>query len=229
MRKHLEKDLDNLHRSLFRLAGYVEDAVVSATAALRSRDVDAARDVIDGDAEIDRMENEVQDECLKVLALHQPVASDLRRISVVLMITTDLERMGDLAVGIAERAVVLARPPYVPIPDRIERMTARTIRMVRASLDAFVSGDATAAARVIRADNEVDRDNDEIIHDLVDEMKGSPDLVEPALSLFSAVRHLERIADHATNIAEDVIYLVNGEMVRHHPEAIGAVREPGAV
>ena len=222
VRKHLEKDLENLHRSLLRLAGYVEDAVVSATAALRSRDVDAARDVIDGDAEIDRMENEVQDECLKVLALHQPVASDLRRISVVLMITTDLERMGDLAVGIAERAVVLARPPYVPIPDEIERMTDRTIRMVRASLDAFVNSDAAAAARVIRADSEVDRDNDEIIQDLVDEMKESPELVEPALSLFSAVRHLERIADHATNIAEDVIYLVNGEMVRHHPEALKA-------
>jgi phosphate transport system protein len=159
---------------------------------------------------------------LKILALHAPVAVDLRRISVVLMITTDLERIGDLAVGIAERAVVLAHPPYVPIPDRIESMTNRTLCMLRASLDAFVNGDPTAAARVIRSDDEVDQDNADIIQDLVEEMKQSPELVEPALSLFSAVRHLERIADHATNIAEDVIYLVNGEIVRHHPEAIRA-------
>lgn len=222
MPKHLQKDLEHLHRALLRLAGHVEDAVVTATSALRLRDTEPAQAVIDGDNEIDELENEVQNECLKILALHQPVAVDLRRISVVLMITTDLERIGDLAVGIAERAVVLARPPFVPIPDRIEEMTNRTLRMLRASIDSFVNGDIASAARVIRSDDEVDRDNDDIIRDLVDEMKQSPELVEPALSLFSAVRHLERIADHATNISEDVIYLVNGEIVRHHPEAIRA-------
>jgi len=218
--KHLTKDLENLQRSLLRMAGCVEDAVASATAALRARDPDAARKVVAGDDEIDRLENAVQDECLKILALHQPVAVDLRRISVVLMIATDLERIGDLAVGIAERAMALSRPPLIPIPDEIERMTERTLGMVRASLDAFVNGDPAAAARVIHADDEVDRDNEEIIHGLVGAMKRCPDLVEPSLSLFSAVRHLERIADHATNIAEDVIYLVNGEIVRHHPEAL---------
>ena len=222
MPKHLQNDLEHLHRALLRLAGYVEDAVITATTALRLRDPDPAQLVIEGDSEIDSLENEVQDECLKILALHQPVAVDLRRISVVLMITTDLERIGDLAVGIAERAIVLASPPFVPIPARIELMTDRTLRMLRASLDAFVNGDPIAAARVIRADDEVDRDNDDIIRDLVAEMKHSPELVEPALSLFTAVRHLERIADHATNIAEDVIYLVKGEIVRHHPEAIRA-------
>jgi len=220
--KHLQNDLEHLHRALLRLAGYVEDAVITATEALRHRDAESAQGVVDGDNDIDRLENEVQDECLKILALHAPVAIDLRRISVVLMITTDLERIGDLAVGIAERAVVLAHPPFVAIPDRIDSMTQRTLRMLRASLDAFVNGDPAAAARVIRADDEVDRDNDDIIRDLVVEMKQSPELVEPALSLFSAVRHLERIADHATNIAEDVIYLVHGEIVRHHPEAIRA-------
>jgi len=211
--KHLQNDLEHLHRALLRLAGYVEDAVITATTALRHRDPEPAQAVIDGDNEIDS---------LKILALHQPVAVDLRRISVVLMITTDLERIGDLAVGIAERAVVLARPPFVPIPDRIEAMTSRTLRMLRTSIDSFVNADTGSAARVIRSDDEVDRDNDDIIRDLVDEMKQSPELVEPALSLFSAVRHLERIADHATNIAEDVIYLVKGEIVRHHPEAIRA-------
>jgi phosphate transport system protein len=219
--KHLQKDLEDLHRSLLRLAGYVEDAVVSATAALRSRDPNAAQEVVDGDHEIDELENQIQNNCLKILALHQPVAVDLRRISSVLMITTDLERIGDLAVGIAERVAVLARPPHVPIPDQFEAMTERTLQMLRSSLDAFVNGDPSTAAKVIRADDAVDRDNQELIAALVARMKTSPELVEPSLSLFSAVRHLERIADHATNIAEDVIYLVNGEIVRHKPEALG--------
>jgi phosphate transport system protein len=218
--KHLQKDLEHLHRALLRMAGYVEEAVVSAASSLRARDSDAARAVIDGDVEIDAMENEILEESLKILALHQPVAVDLRRISVAQMITTDLERIGDLAVGIAERALSLVNPPYIPIPARIESMTDRTIAMLRSSIDAFVNYDPAAAAQVIRADDEVDRDNDAIISGLIAAMKESPHLVEQSLSLFSAVRHLERIADHATNIAEDVIYLVNGEVVRHHPEAI---------
>ena len=221
MPKHLQNDLELLHRSLLRLAGHVEDAVVNATAALRGRDPAAARLAIEGDNEIDRQESHIQDECLKILALHQPVAVDLRRISAVLMIATDLERIGDLAVGIAGRVATLARPPLIPIPDQIEAMTDRTLRMLRASLDAFVNRDPAGAARVIRADEDVDRDNDEIIGGLVAAMKRSPEVVEPSLSLFTAVRHLERIADHATNIAEDVIYLVNGEIVRHNPEALG--------
>jgi len=220
--KHFQKDLENLQRALLRLAGYVEDAVASATAALRSGDIDAANAVIRGDDEIDELENEIQVECLKILALYQPVAIDLRRISSVMMITTDLERIGDLAVGIAERAIVLARPPFVSLTDQIGEMTDRALRMLRESLDAFVNSDPATAVRVIRADDEVDRHNDELIRRLVVGMKQSPELVEPSLSMFSAVRHLERIADHATNIAEGVIYLVNGEIVRHHPEALGS-------
>ena len=122
MSKHLDVDLERLHRSLLRMAGYVEDAVVTAATALRARNPEACARVVAGDADIDRLENEVQDECLKILALHQPVAVVLRRISAVLMITTDLERIGDLAVGIAERAAVVSRPPYVPIPEAIGEM-----------------------------------------------------------------------------------------------------------
>ncbi len=220
MSKHLNVDLERLHRSLLRMAGYVEDAVVTAAAALQTRDPDACARVVAGDADIDRLENEVHDECLKILALHQPVAVDLRRISAVLMITTDLERIGDLAVGIAERAAVVSRPPHVPIPEAIGGMTRRTLEMLRASLDAFVNLDPTGAVRVIRADDDVDHDNAEIIAGLIARMQADPDLVEPALSLFTAVRNLERIADHATNIAEDVVYLVKGEMVRHKPVAL---------
>jgi phosphate transport system protein len=125
-----------------------------------------------------------------------------------------------LAFGIAERAIFLAQPPHVPIPERLAGMAARALRMLRAALDSFVNLDPVAACKVIRADDEVDADNDEIIGELVALMKRSPELIDGALSLFSAVRHVERVADHATNIAEDVIYLVNGELVRHHPEAL---------
>jgi phosphate transport system protein len=217
----MQRDLEELQKSVLRLAGFVEEAIYQAIRALQTRDVSLARGVADGDGAIDRLENEVQDECLKILALHQPVAIDLRRISAVLMITTDLERMGDLAVGIAERAVVLARPPLIPVPGELRSMTDRTAEMVRRSLDAFVKLDGKEARQVIRLDDEVDRYNAEIIQYTIDTMKRWPELIEPGMSLFSAVRHLERIADHATNVAEDVIYLVEGEIVRHHPEMLG--------
>jgi phosphate transport system protein len=152
------------------------------------------------------------------------VAIDLRRVAAILKINTDLERMADLAVDIAERSLVLATPPYVPIPTGLQRMTDMTTSMVRQSLDAFVNLDARLARRVWRLDDEVDRYNDEIIQDIIQSMQSAPEMVEPGLSLFSAVRHLERIADHATNIAEDVVYLVEGEIVRHRPEAVEAER-----
>jgi phosphate transport system protein len=155
-----------------------------------------------------------------VLALHQPVAIDLRRIGAILKINTDLERMADLAEDIAERALVLAEPPYIPVPEGLQRMTDLTASMVRQSLDAFVHLDAQLARRVWRLDDQVDRYNDEIIAELIRTMRSAPEMVESGLSLFSAVRHLERIADHATNIAEDVVYLVEGEIVRHRPEAV---------
>jgi len=176
--------------------------------------------VLAGDNKIDELDNAVTEECLKLLALHQPVARDLRRIATVFMIATDLERMGDLAADIADRAVSLATPNKIPIPDKLPRMTDLTTSMVRQSLDSFVNQDSKQARRVIRLDDEVDRYNDEIIEELMGRMKASPDAIEPNLSLFSAVRHLERIADHATNIAEDVLYLVDGEIVRHRHQKI---------
>ncbi len=143
------------------------------------------------------------------------MAVDLRLIAAAMMINIDLERMGDLAEEIAERAIHLAEPPLLPIPERLQRMTDLTTMMVRQALDAFVNLNKSQAQAVMRMDDEVDRYNDEIIHEIVGQMKQSPELIEAGLSMFSAVRHLERIADHATNIAEDVIYLVDGEIVRH--------------
>lgn len=219
MSKHLERDLDNLQRDILTLAAAVEEAIYKSIRSLQERDAVLAKQVIDGDTPIDDAENHVEEECLKLLALHQPVAVDLRRVAAILKINTDLERMADLAVDIAERAVALARPPFLPIPEGLQRMTDLTTSMVRQSLDSFVNLDTHLARRVWRLDDEVDRYNDEIITELIQSMQSSPEMVEPGLSMFSAVRHLERIADHATNIAEDVVYLVEGEIVRHRTDS----------
>jgi phosphate transport system protein len=218
--KHFERDLDQLQRDILSLASSVEDAISNATRALRISDVALAQRVIDEDEAIDVLQNRVEEECLKILALHHPVAIDLRRIATVFMLNTDLERMADLAVDIAERAAALAKLPPVHVPDRLEQMTDVTTSMVRQALDAFVNLDAELARRVIRQDDMVDRFNSEIIQELILLMRTSPERIEQGLSLFSAVRHLERIADHATNIGEDVVYLVEGEIIRHKPEAI---------
>jgi phosphate transport system protein len=220
MSKHLQRDLDNLQRDILALASLVEVNVHKAIRALRERDTHLAREVITGEAQIDDEENLIDEECLKLLALHQPVAIDLRRVTAAMMIVVDLERMGDLAEEIAERALQLARPPLFPIPEKLQRMTDLTTTMVRQSLDAFVNLDVHLARVVHRLDDEVDSYNAQIIQELIGTMKTSPDLIEAGLSLFSATRHLERIADHATNIAEDVIYLVEGEIVRHRPNAL---------
>jgi phosphate transport system protein len=202
---------------MLALASLVEEAIHLAIRALRERDAEVAQQVISGDNQIDREENHIDEECLKILALHQPVAIDLRRITAAMMIVVDLERMGDLAEDIAERAIMLARPPLLPIPDKLQHMADLTTMMVRQSLDSFVDLNVQQARIIWRMDDDVDHLNDQIIDGLLDIMKTSPALVEPAVSMFSAVRHLERIADHATNIAEDVIYLVEGEIVRHRP------------
>ncbi len=222
MSKHLQRDLDNLQRDLLTLASSVEEAIYQAIHALQEREPSLAQKVIAGDTQIDQEENHIEEECLKILALHQPVAVDLRRIAAILKINTDLERMADLAEDIAERALYLTQLPPVPIPEKLQRMTDLTTAMVRQSLDAFVNLDARQARRVSRLDDEVDRYNRDIIAELIPAMRASPEMIEPGMSLFSATRHLERIADHATNIAEDVVYLVEGEIVRHRPSAVEA-------
>jgi phosphate transport system protein len=216
MAKHLQRDLDRLKRNILALAGLVEGAVHKAIRALRERDMALAREVIAGDSQIDLEENSIDDECMKMLALHQPVAVDLRRIASAMMINTDLERMGDLAEEIAERAIQLAGWPPFPVPRDLQPMTDLTTLMVHESLDSFVNLSIPQANRVMRLDDEVDRYNDEIIQEIIQTMKSNPALIEPGMSMFSATRHLERIADHATNIAEDVIYLVEGELIRHN-------------
>src|SRR3954466_1052270 len=145
MPKHLQRDLENLQHDLLALAASVEEAIHKAIQALQGREADPAEEVIAGDAQIDQEENHIEEECLKILALHQPVAVDLRRIAAALKINTDLERMADLAEDMAERALHLAQPPLIPVPEKLQRMTDLTTLMVRQSLDAFVSLDVRLA------------------------------------------------------------------------------------
>jgi phosphate transport system protein len=218
---HLLRDLEHLQRQVMTLAGAVESVIYKSIKALIERNGVLAQEVIDGDDQIDLMEVRIYEECLKIQALHQPVAKDLRRIVSVFMISTELERMGDLAVDIAGRAISLVQLPSHTLPANLQAMTDVAASMVRQSLDSYANLDSRQARRVIRLDDVVDRYNDEIIEELIRSMKQSPDLVEPCLSLFSVTRHLERIADHATNIAEDVYYLVEGDIVRHRHESLG--------
>ncbi|MBI1382342.1 MAG: phosphate signaling complex protein PhoU [Planctomycetaceae bacterium] len=215
MANHLQHDLEKLEKQLLYLAAQVEDAVRKAMHALLDRKQDVALDVIAGDQGIDRREVELEEECLKVLALHQPVAADLRFTAACLKIDNDLERIGDLAVNIAERAAFLTTVRPFPVPHQLKAMMEEATRMLRESLDAFVNGDVDAARRICAEDEEVDRLHREIARALIKMMESDREAVEPGMQMFSVSKALERVADHATNIAEDVIYMVQGDIVRH--------------
>ena len=215
MSKHLQRELDQLRHELLSLFGIVEQMIGKAFRALRDRRTDLAREVISSDEIVDQREVGSEEECLKLLALHQPVASDLRWLTMVIKINADLERMADLACNIAERAVALNLYPMFPIPDDLQAMVREASTMVRQALDAFVDTDVKLAETVIKSDDLVDLLNRNVIEELQERMKESPENVEPALHCFSAARHLERVADLAENLAEDVIFMVNGEIVRH--------------
>jgi phosphate transport system protein len=220
MSKHLERDLQNLERQLLTQASVVEGMIRTASRALCQRQADLVWDVIKQEQQVNAREVQIEEECLKILALHQPVAIDLRRTAAVLKINGDLERIADLAVNLGERVRSLAEQPEIHLSDNLEKMATITVEMVRGALDAFVEFDADAAEKVCRRDNEVDDLNLKLIDELHEVMRTRSDLVEAALYFFSATRHIERIADHATNIAEDVIYLVEGEIARHRHEEI---------
>jgi phosphate transport system protein len=226
MSKHLTRDLEDLQRRVMGMAARVEEAIYAALVAMKQRDCHLARKVVAADEAVDALENEIYEECLRMIAMHQPVAIDLRQIAATFMVTTDLERMGDLAVEIAERAAALAGlldllsetdPTGDSLSARLQRLADLCTSQVRESLDAFINMEPATARRVMRLDAEVDRAHAEIIRDLIARMRSSAAAVEPGLSLFSTVRSLERIADHATNIAEDVVYLTDGDIVRHRP------------
>lgn len=215
MSKHLQNDVELLHRSVMSLFGNVEQMIDKSVQALCEQKIDLALEVIESDRRVDYTEVRIEEDCLKILALHQPVAADLRHVTTVLKINSDLERIADLACNIAERAQCIHRHAYFPIPDQLPDMVRQATSMVRMALDSFVHSDVNIARQVIETDQLVDDANLDVILELRGLMKTNPDLIEPALHCFSAARHVERIADHAENIAEDVIYLVDGDIVRH--------------
>lgn len=215
---HLRNALEHLKNKLLTLSAIVEESVQKAVRAMRERSPELAQQVIDGDIEIDQMEVDVEEECQKILALHQPVAHDLRIIIAVLKINNDLERIGDLAVNIAERSIFLSRYERIDAPFDFLGMTAKVQEMLRKSLDALVNQDARLAYEVCAMDDEVDAMNAGMFHQVQQGIGERPDQMEALIHLLSVSRHLERMGDLATNIAEDVIYMIRGEIVRHRTE-----------
>lgn len=215
MTKHLERELDHLRGELINQFGVVEQMIQLAVRSLVERRVDLADRVIRSDRDVDQTDIRIEEECLKLLALHQPVATDMRWLICVVKVNGELERMADLACNIAERAKSLDLFPLFPVPEEMTEMVMATTLMVKTALDAFVERDAQKATEAIRADDLVDAMNRVVIDQLHEMMKSDPDMIEPGVHCFSASRHLERIADLAESISEDVIYLVEGEIVRH--------------
>lgn len=215
---HLDRDLEQLKKAILTLGAMVESATDRAILALTDRRLELAEEVAAGDSAIDEREIKVEGECLKILALHQPVANDLRYVISILKVNSDLERVGDLAGNIAERAATLIRDhEAVAIPPQIHEMGVIARAMLRDSLNALVDQDTALARKVLRDDEEVDVRHKEIYGVLQGRMKSDPQQVDTCVPLMSVSRYLERIADMATNIAEDVVFIVDGEVIRHQP------------
>jgi phosphate transport system protein len=218
MPKHLQREIDNLKKKLLDLGTTVEASVRDAALSIEKRDADLAHKIIQNDISIDKKEVEVEEDCLKILALHQPVAVDLRFIVTVLKINNDLERIGDLAVNIAERALFLATQPRINISADIVNMAHQAESMLRESLVALISHDSQLAHKVCASDDIVDGMNRRMYLMIQEAIVQNPEQITSLIHLLSASRHLERIADHTTNIAEDVIYMIDGQIVRHRTE-----------
>lgn len=219
----LEREIGKLKKGILGLSAAVENAVHLSVKSVSERNPEMARAVIDGDEEIDQMEVDLEEDCLKLLALYQPVAIDLRYIVAVLKINNDLERIGDLAVNLAERAVLLAGLPAVKMPFDFAGMAENVKSMLRNSLDALVGLDPNLATEVCLADDEVDEVNREMYLLVERAMRENPEQIERLMLVLGISRLLERMADHTTNIAEDVIYMTTGQIVRHSPEDFEAL------
>ena len=218
--KHLERQIETLKQKILYVGTLVEESIAKAISALLNRDAILAEKIIASDSVIDRMEVDVEEEVLKILALYQPVAADLRFVVAVLKINNDLERMGDLAKNIAKRAAFIARAQPMDLPFDYRGMALKVQSMVKQSLDALVNADAELARRIRLDDDEVDAGRQEIRQQVLDLIIRAPERAEYLMKVNSVSKHLERIADMATNIAEDVIYMVEGEIVRHRMDDV---------
>jgi phosphate transport system protein len=215
MQRHFHEELEALKQTLLAMGGLVEDQIRRVMAALLERDSELAQEVIDRDRQVNAYDVEVDEKCVELLALHQPTAGDLRFITTAMKIVTDLERIGDQAVNIGQRALELNREPQLKPYIDLPRMAERAQRMVKESLDAFVARDTELARQVCAEDAEVDALKEQIFRELLTFMMGDARTIPRAIRLILISRFLERVADHATNIAEMVIYMVESKMVRH--------------
>jgi len=216
--RHFTVELEELNQKLLEMAGLVEAAIHRSVRSLIEQNRGIAEQVIRDETQINRMEMEIDGLATRLLALRQPVARDLRFLTAALKINTDLERMGDLAMHIAERALSLMHHPLVKPMTDIPKMASLVQSMLLKCLDAFVKGDAELAQSVLLADDEVDALRDAVYSDLLGVMQSDPASVPAAIDLIFIARNLERLGDHATNIAEDVVFLVKGIDVRHHAD-----------
>ena len=213
--KKYEEDLRKLREDILYMGGLVEDQIQKAVKSLVDRESDLANIIIERDHEVNRLDVDIDDLCIRLLALHQPAGRDLRFITTGLKITTDLERIGDMAVNICERALELNQEPQLKPYIDIPRMARVAERMIRESLDAFVREDTGLALKVCKDDEEVDQLNSQIFREVITYMIGDPLTINRAMKLASISKYLERIADHATNIAEMVVFMVKGKSIRH--------------
>ena len=214
--RHFQEELEQLQARLLEMGGSAEDRVRAAVHGLVSRDMAAVAGVLAGDAPINQLHIEIDNRCFTLLALHQPMAVDLRAIVSAVKINTDLERVGDLAINIAEAATRYLRHPPVKELIDIPRMARVAQAMLRDALNAFVRRDISMAQTVLHQDDELDALKTQVFRELLTCMLQDPHTIEPALDLILVSRHLERIGDHATNVAEDVIFMVSAKDVRHH-------------
>jgi phosphate transport system protein len=215
MQRHFHEELESLKQTLLAMGGLVEEQIRQVMRALVERDDALAQSVVERDQQVNAYDLEVDETCVNLLALHQPAAGDLRFITTAMKIVTDLERMGDQAVNIAQRVLELNQEPQLKPYIDLPRMAEKAQRMVKESLDAFVARDTELARRVCAEDSEVDALKEQIFRELLTFMMEDPRTIPRAIRLILISRFLERLADHATNIAEMVIYLVDAKMVRH--------------
>ena len=220
--RHFQEELEGLVEQLLAMGGLAEERVRRAVRGVADRDMEVVESVLTGDEPINDLHIQIDDRCVKLLALHQPVAADLRAVVAAVKINSDLERVGDLAVNIAEATMrYLKHPPVKELID-IPRMAGIAQAMLRDALDAFVRRDIPLAQSVLDKDDELDGLKTQVFRELLTCMLQSPRTIEPALDLILVSRHLERIGDHATNVAEDVIFMVSARDVRHHAGEVGA-------
>ena len=215
MARHFHKELEKIKKMILSLGAMVEERVRRIAKVVTERDADLAQELIRSDFEIDEMEVEIEEECLKIMALHQPVAIDLRFLVAVIKINNDLERIADETVNIAQRVKTMAKDRPASLAFDYDPMSAEVENMLKLSLDALVNMDVDMAFRVVTMDDEVDGIHRQVYQLICDEMTHHPDQMAFLINFYLISRHLERIADHATNIAEEVIYLIEGEIVRH--------------